>query len=74
MPGLIVSDKKILSYRSLCETSETRSGAIFDPRAKILTILVEVHKLKLHTKYQRPGPLSFREKILKVFFINIWEK
>ena len=37
---------------------------IFDPRAIIRTILVEVHRIKLslHTKYQRPGPSNFRQE------------
>ena len=28
-------------------------GAIFDPGSVIWTILLEVHKIELHTKYQR---------------------
>ena len=52
---------------SLYETSEPQSGAILDPRAKIQTILLEAHKMKLHIKYQRPGLYSFRQNNLKVF-------
>ena len=47
---------------SLWKTSDHWGGAIFDPRAIIWIILVEVHKIKLHTKYQRPGPSSFRQE------------
>ena len=47
---------------SLCKTSDPWGGAIFDPRAIILNTLVEVHMIKPHTKYQRPGPSSFRQE------------
>ena len=39
---------------------------IFEPRAIICSILAEVHKVKLRTKYQRPGPSGFRK------FFPIW--
>ena len=40
-------------YISLCKTFDTLGGgAIFGPRGIILTILVEVHEVMLHTKYQ----------------------
>ena len=32
-----------------------------------LNILVEVHKLKLHNKYQKPGPSCFRKEDFKFF-------
>ena len=46
------------------KTSDPWDWTIFDPRAIIRTILVEVHrkKLSLHTKYQRPGPSNFRQE------------
>ena len=36
--------------------------AIFDPRALIWSILVEIYKIKLYTKNQRPQPSSFRKE------------
>ena len=48
-----------MSLKSCDLTSDAWSRAIFDPRAIIWTILVEIYK-KLHTKYQRPGPSGFR--------------
>ena len=50
---------------SLWKTSDIWGGAIFDPRAIIWKILVEVHKIKLHTKYQMPGPSSSDKKNFK---------
>ena len=44
---------------SLWKTSDPLGGAIFYPKAIIWTILLEVYKVKLHTKYQRPRPSSF---------------
>ena len=38
-------------YISLCKTNDPWGRAIFDLRTT--TILVEVHKIKLHSKYQR---------------------
>ena len=49
-------------YMSLCKTSDLWDGAIFDSRAIICILLIKVHKMKLQTKYQRPGPSSFRQK------------
>ena len=46
----------------LCKTNEPQGRASFDLRAIIWTILVEVHYMKLHTKYQRPRPSSFWEE------------
>ena len=46
----------------LCKTSDPRCWAIFYPRAIIWTTLVEVHQMKLHTKYQRSGPSGFRKE------------
>ena len=41
-------------------------GCIFNPRAIICTILVEVYKIKLHAKYQRLSLLvSDKKNILK---------
>ena len=52
---------------SLCKASVPLGRAIFDPSAKILTILIEDHLMKLHTKYQRPGPSSFRVEFFLSF-------
>ena len=38
------------------------TGPLFLPRAIISTVLVEVHKRKLPTKYQRPGFFIFRQE------------
>ena len=46
---------------SLCKITDPWGGVIFYPRVIIYIIFVEVHKIKLHTKYQRPGPSSFRQ-------------
>ena len=47
----------------VCEKQVTPgAGPFFDPRAMIWTILVEVHKMKLHTKYQKHWPSSFRQE------------
>ena len=35
---------------------------LIGPSAKIWTILVEVHKIKLYIKYQRPPPSNFRQE------------
>ena len=56
---------KCFPYMSLWKTSDPWDGVIFDPR----TLLVEVHKIKLHTKYQRPGSSSFRQEDFKVLII-----
>ena len=53
---------KSFSYMSLFKTSNPCGGATFDSRAIICSILVEVYKIKPHTKYQRLGPSSFRQK------------
>ena len=49
-------------YMSLCKTREPQGRAIFDPGAIIWSILAEA---KLHTKYQRPVPPSFRGEDFK---------
>ena len=54
----------------LCKTSDPKRGAIFDSRATIWTTLVEVHWMKLHTKYQRPGPSGFRQENFLSFQLN----
>ena len=51
----------------LSKISDPQHEAIFDPRAIIWTTLVEVHKMKLHTKYQRPGPSGFRQEAFLSF-------
>ena len=74
---LFLKRRRLKSFpdMSLYKTSDLCGGAIFDPRAKIWTILVEFHKIKLHTKYQRPLPSSFRQadkKNFKVLPIGIY--
>ena len=49
-------------YESIYKTSDPWGRTIFDLRAVIRTTLIGVHKIKLHTKYQRPGPSSFRQE------------
>ena len=44
---------------SLNKTSEAWDRAIFYPKA---IILVEAHMIKLHAKYQMPGPSKFRKE------------
>ena len=46
----------------LCEISEPRNRAIFYCRVKNRLFLIEVHKMKLHMKYQRSGSSGFRQK------------
>ena len=46
---------KFFHYMSLCKTSDTWNGAVFDPRAIFWTVFIKVHKMKLHTRYSRPG-------------------
>ena len=58
----------------LCETCGLWRGAIFDPRAIVWIILVDVHKIKQHSKYQRPGSSSFREEDFLNFCIGIYVK
>ena len=36
--------------------------AIFDPSAIICMILVKAYQLKLHNKYQGPGPSSIKQE------------
>ena len=62
--GPVFSEKKAVeefTRISLCKISDPWGGAIFYPRAIIWIIFIEVHKIKLHTKYHRPGPSSFRQ-------------
>ena len=47
---------------SLFKTADLCGGAIFNARAIISTNLVKVYKIKLHTKYQRPGHSRFRQE------------
>ena len=54
---------------NLCKTSDFWGRAIFDPKAVIWTILVQVCWIKLHTKYHASVPLVLDKKIFKdVFF------
>ena len=50
----MVSEEKTFEdfpYMSLCKISDPWGGASFGPRATICTILEEVHKIKIYTKY-----------------------
>ena len=49
-------------YISLCKTIDPKGGAIFGPRAIILTNMEKVHKVMLHTKYQGSRPSGFRQE------------
>ena len=55
-------------------TCDPRGRATFDPRDIICTILVEVHKEMLHSKYQSSMPSSFREEDFQRFcyFFSFW--
>ena len=48
------------------EKSDPWGGVIFDHRVIICTILLDVHKIKLHIKYQRPRPSYFIIKVLPI--------
>ena len=58
---------------SLCKTSDPWSGAIFDPRAIIWIILVDVHKIKLHTNIKGLG-LSFRQDFSSFAYRSLCKK
>ena len=52
-----------------------QGGAIFGPRGIIWTNLVEVHKVKLRTKYQGSRPYENRQKHLSIYiyiYISIY--
>ena len=54
--------------KSFAYVNQVTPGAVpFNPRATILAILVDVLKIKLHTKYQRPGLYSFRQEDFSSF-------
>ena len=50
---------------SLRKTSDLLCGAILDPRSIIWKLFVKVHKIKLHTKYQKPS--SYRQEDVQRF-------
>ena len=54
----------VAPFISLCKTRDPRGRAIFGNRAIILTNLVEVHKVMLHTKYKNSRPYGFRQDFL----------
>ena len=62
-------------YMSLCGTTDPWGGTFFYHRAIIWITVIGVHKIKLHTKYQRPGPSSFRqEDFLSFDYRSIYNK
>ena len=56
------------------ETGSPEAEPFFYPRAIIRTILVEVHKITLPTKYEWPGPSSFRQADFKLFPVGVYVK
>ena len=42
-------------------------GAKFDPRARIWTLLVEAHKIKLHAQFGKPRPNGYIQEDLAIF-------
>ena len=62
--GLVVSDKKnpVSPYISLYKACDPWGGVNFGFRGIILTNLLMVHKVMLHTKYQRSRPYGFRQE------------
>ena len=55
---------------SLCKISDPWGWAFFELRALIWTVFIEFYKIKLHTKYQRPGPSSFKQEDFFKFCLN----
>ena len=51
-------------YKSLCKTYEPRAGPFLAPRIIILTNLVEIYLVMLHTKYQGSRPNGFHTRRL----------
>ena len=47
----------------------TPAAGHFLSRAIVLTILIEAHKIKPYTKYQRPGPSSFSQAEFSSFIV-----
>ena len=58
----------VIPYISPCKTCDPWGEAIFGPRGMILTNLVEVHKVMLHTKYQGSRPYVIRPEDFSMFF------
>ena len=52
---------------SLCKACDHRGGVIFQPRGLILTNLVVVYQIMLHTKYQCSRPCGFRQEDFFMF-------
>ena len=50
------------SYINLCKTCDPWNGAIFGPRGITGIVLVEVHQVMLHTKYQIYRSCGFRQE------------
>ena len=64
---LLHLDKKILRgslYVSLCKTSDPLGQGHFQPQCYSLKTLVDVHKMKLHAKYQKPELSSVRQDFI----------
>ena len=62
-------------YKPMRKTCDPRGGAIFDPRGIILTNLVKVYQMMLHTKYQGSKPCGFRQDVFfHVFPIQAYVK
>ena len=62
--GTVVSEEITFEELSLYEYVKqvTLRVGHFWPMAEIWTILVEVHNITLHTKYQRPRPSSYSQE------------
>ena len=69
--GQVVFEKKTVEEFSLYEYVKqvTPGRGHFLPQSYIWTIFIEVHKMKLHTKYQRHVPSSFRQEDFFDFFL-----
>ena len=65
---ILVSHKKsFVTSITLCKTIDPWTGTIFNPRAKISTILTLDYKMKQHTKNPRPGSSRCRQEDLSNF-------
>ena len=67
LSGFREEDFLMFSYITLCKTYKPWGGAIFGPGVIILTNLVEDHKVKLHTKYERSSLVVTDKNIFKDF-------
>ena len=62
---------KIFPYMIICKTSDPRAEP-FWPQGYNLTIFWEFHKIKLHSKYQRPGLLVSDKWIFESLPIGVY--